>query len=85
VTIDERLDKLTTDLQMLAQVAASHESDLTRLFDGIQELKDLQARNEGKHARTEELMVKVLESINDLGRVALVHEKRITGLEGGRA
>lgn len=71
MSIDERIDKMFGELQLLAQVSASHESNINRLFD-------LQARNG-------ELMAKVVEAINDLGRVALSHERRISGLEGGRA
>jgi hypothetical protein len=43
------------------------------------------ARNEQMQARNQELMAQVMEAINQLGRAALSHEKRISDLEGGPA
>ena len=84
MTIDERLE-------MLVQVSASHESNINRLFDlqashaaDLKRLFDLQTRNEEMQARNEELMAQVLGAINEIGRVVVSHEKRISDLEGGR-
>jgi predicted house-cleaning noncanonical NTP pyrophosphatase (MazG superfamily) len=78
MNIDERLEKLTADVQLLAQMSASHESNLNQLFE-------LQARSEKMQERNQELMAQVMEAINQIGRAVLSHEKRISGLEGSQA
>jgi|HubBroStandDraft_4_1064222.scaffolds.fasta_scaffold1358504_1 Skp family chaperone for outer membrane proteins len=99
MNIDERLekltaavDKVTADVQVLAQMSASHESNLNQLFElhaaaekRLTQNEQTQARNEQMQARNQELMAQVMEAINQLGRVGLSHEKRISDLEGGQA
>jgi hypothetical protein len=99
MNIDERLEKLTAavdkvhaDVQVLAQMSASHESNLHQLFElhaasekRLTQNEQMLARNEQMQARNQELMAQVMEAINQLGRAALSHEKRISDLEGGPA
>ena len=78
MTIDERLEHLT-------QVVASQESNLNRLFDSVQELREGIQDLKGLQGRNETLMANVIEAIDSLSRVAMLHEKRIEDLEGGTA
>jgi hypothetical protein len=85
MNIDERLEKLTADVQVLAQMSASHESNLHQLFELHAAAEKRLTQNEQMQARNQELMAQVMEAINQLGRVVLSHEKRISGLEGSQA
>jgi len=92
MNIDERLEKLTAavdkvhaDVQVLAQMSVSHESNQHQPFELHAASEKRLTRTEQMQARNQELMAQVMEAINQLGRAVLSHEKRISDLEGGPA
>jgi len=79
MTIDERLDRLTERHEALTQTAELM----------VHEQREWQAKTQQRQDKAQEwqdknqvLLSQVLESIDSLTRVALVHERRITNLEG---
>jgi hypothetical protein len=82
MTIDERLDRLTERHEALTQTVELM----------IHEHREWEAKTERWQAKAQEwqdknqiLMSQVLESIDSLARVAHVHERRISDLEGRRS
>ncbi len=73
MTIDERLDRLTERHEALTQ---SVELLVHEQREFVQNSKALQEKNQV-------LMAHVLEGIDGLARIARVHERRISDLEGG--
>jgi hypothetical protein len=79
MTIDERLDRLTERHEALTQTVELM----------ILEHREWEAKTERWQAKAQEwqdknqvLLSHVLESVDSLARVAHVHERRITNLEG---
>jgi len=86
------VDRVHAEVQVLAQMSASHESNLNQLFEWqaasekrLTQNEQMLARNEQMQARNQELMAQLMEVINQIGRAVLSHEKRISDLEGGQA
>jgi hypothetical protein len=71
MNIDERLDRLTERHEALTQT--------------VEIIAHMQERNEEAHQKNEVLIAHVLEGIDSLARIAHAHERRISGLEEGRA
>lgn len=82
MTIDERLEALTMNLELMSHSAEAnarqieaqieaHDRQIEKLTDAVTKLVGVS--NEDATA------------IRTLARIADLHEKRITGLEGGRA
>ena len=78
MTIDERLERLTERHEALTQT--------------VEIIADMQLKNEEAHRKnevmldkTQVLLVRVVESIDSLARIARTHEHRISNLEEGRA
>jgi uncharacterized protein HemX len=81
MTTDERLDRLTERHEALTQTAELmiHEQREMRQHE-----REWQQKNEEWWEKNQVLMTHMLESINTLARIAQVHERRISDLEGGR-
>jgi len=71
MTIDERLEALTMNLELMSHSAEANARQIEKLTDAVTKL--VSVSNEDATA------------IRTLARIADLHEKRITGLEGGRA
>lgn len=71
MTIDERLERLTERHEALTQT--------------VELVAHMQQENEKAQQKNQILLGNVMESIDSLARIAQSHERRITGLEGGRS
>lgn len=81
MTIDERLDRLTERHEALTQTV---ELMVHQQQEWWEKNLQWQERAEERQEKNEILMAHVLESIDSLARIAHVHERRITGLDGQR-
>jgi hypothetical protein len=75
MTIDERLDRLTERHEALTQSV--------ELL--VHQQRDWQATVEKWQEKNQLLLAGVLESVDSLARIAHLHERRISDLEGGRS
>ena len=69
MTIDERLDRLVERHEALSQTVELLTRDIQQLSGSVVELREL-ARQDG-------------ENIRSLARIAEIHERRLSDLEGG--
>lgn len=74
MTIDERLDRLTERHEALTQTVELM----------VHQQQEWWEKAEKRQEKNETLMAHMLESIDSLARIAHLHERRITGLEGGQ-
>lgn len=84
MTFEERLDKLTVRHEALTQsveLLLHAQQDNERAMEKTQAAMD---KNQAAMAKTQTMLADVVMSIDSLARIAHVHERRITGLEGGR-
>jgi FtsZ-binding cell division protein ZapB len=82
MTIDERLDRLTERHEALTQSVELlvHEQRELQIW-----AREWQARTQEWQDKNQILLSHVLESVDTLARIAQVHERRITNLEGPRS
>ena len=71
MTIDERLEKLTERTEAIAQSV-----ELLTSFH-----LDSERRYEERFAKTEERMVKLIDSMNRLANIVIRHEERLDDME----
>ena len=71
MTIDERLEKLTERTEAIAQSV-----ELLTSFH-----LDSERRHEERFAKTEERMVKLIDSMNRLANIVIRHEERLDDME----
>ena len=71
---DARFERIERTIEILFQFQKSHEANLNQLFE-------LQAKNEQAQAKNEQMLAQVIESINQLARIAHAHEQRSSDLE----
>jgi copper oxidase (laccase) domain-containing protein len=71
MTIEEKLDRLTERHEALTQT--------------VELIAGMQRANEEAHQRNEALLTRVIGVVEDLARMVQSHERRISGLEEGRA
>jgi hypothetical protein len=77
VDIDQRLDKLTERHEALTQT-------VELIVHMQQKNEEALQRNEALLEKSQILIVRVIEGVDSLARIAHAHENRITGLEDGR-
>ena len=82
MTIDERLDRLTERHEALTQTVELMIHDRR---EWEQKFEERWQKNEERQEKNQILIAQVLESIDSLARIAHVHERRISDLEGGRS
>jgi hypothetical protein len=74
MTFEERLDRIAERHEALAQTVEL----MARMH------QDFERSQHEAMSKTQTMLADVVESIDSLARIAHLHERRITGLEGGR-
>lgn len=78
MTIDERLEALTMNLELMSHSVAAHDRQIEAHDRQIEKLSDAITKLVGVSDED-------ATAIRMLARIPEMHEKRIAGLEGGRA
>jgi hypothetical protein len=92
VTTDERLDKLTDKvsaiaehLDLLTRMHIDNEREFRERFDKIEDLfqrnEERFQRTEERFQRNEERLAQLMDTMNIVGRILTLHEKRLDDLE----
>jgi hypothetical protein len=88
MNIDERLDRLAERHEALTQTVElmihQQREWWERNLEWQAKAEQWQEKAEKRQEKNEILMARMLESIDSLARIAHVHERRISDLEGGR-
>ena len=91
MTIDERLEALVQTVELLASLHKNDHERLTKTREDADKLLETAARQAERHgalAQTAELLLATArqdgENIRALERIAEIHERRLTALEGGK-
>jgi uncharacterized protein YoxC len=82
MTIDERLDRLTTRHEALTQ---SVEILVHSQKDFLDRQEAINEKQEAINEKNQVVMAEIMDSINSLARIAHSHERRISNIEEGRA
>jgi hypothetical protein len=85
MTIDERLDALVQTVELMAHFQQDaekrHDEAWRKILEAQRQNVEAQRRNEEAIAKTQVMIVDMVESIDSLSRVAHLHEQRISRLE----
>ena len=81
MTIDERLEYISTLQQSHDEQIGRLDEQIGKLFEGMQALKERMDASVGRMDVLTERTIQAMDAINRLARIADIHENRISGLE----